>query len=73
MYACIYVCRVLKGFGKLWSVVEIEDVIFQDLQSLGKEDFQKGYRKVLDFCLKNYIIYQNGCSRICYSCSFYYL
>ena len=31
------VLQGLYGFGKFWKVIEIENVIFQDLESFGKE------------------------------------
>ena len=39
------------GFCKL---MEIENAIFQDLESFGREYFQKGYGTVLDFCLEKF-------------------
>ena len=46
------ITRVSKGFGQFWKVIEIDNAVFQDLESFGKrEDFQTGYGKVLDFCL----------------------
>ena len=60
----IVVARVPTGVGQLWNVMEIENAIFQDLQSFGKcnlpgpakfwkrEDFQNGLGKVLDLCLE---------------------
>ena len=41
---------VRMGFGKFWTVMEIENAIFQDLESCGKEDLQSGYGKVFGFC-----------------------
>ena len=31
--------RVLTGFGKLWKFIEIGEVIFHDLESVGKGKF----------------------------------
>ena len=33
--------RVRTGLGKLWEVMEIDDAIFQDLESFRKEKFFK--------------------------------
>ena len=33
--------RVRMGFGKLWKVMEIDNAIFQDLESFGKGRFFK--------------------------------
>ena len=45
-------CRARTGFGKLWKVMEIDNTIFQDLESFGKRDvFQIFHGKVLDFCV----------------------
>ena len=37
MIEVLLVFRVRTGFGKFWKVVEIENAIFQDLESFGKE------------------------------------
>ena len=34
--------------------MEIENAIFSDLESFGREDFQKVFGKVLDFCLERF-------------------
>ena len=45
-------CRARNGFGKLWKVMEIDNAIFQDLESFGKREiFQTGYGIVLEYCL----------------------
>ena len=43
---------VYSGLIRVWKVIEFENAIFQDLESFGREDFQNGYGKVLDFCLE---------------------
>ena len=42
------ILKIRTGFGTFWKV--IENAIFQDLESFGKEKFLRGYGKVLDFC-----------------------
>ena len=43
--------RVRTDFGKCQKVVEIDNAIFQDLDSFGKRGvFQHGCGNVLDFC-----------------------
>ena len=46
--------KVRTGFRRFWKVMEIDNTIFQDLESFGKEIFQSGYGKGLDFCLKKF-------------------
>ena len=44
-----------QGPYGFWKVMEIENAIFQDLQSFWKRDkFYIGYGKVLDFCLEKF-------------------
>ena len=38
--AC-YTPKIRTGFGKFWKVTEIDNAIFQDLESFGKEMFLK--------------------------------
>ena len=40
------------GFGKFWKFIRTNNAIFQDLEDFGREVFQNGYGKVLDFCFK---------------------
>ena len=46
--------RVCMGFGKFSNVMEIDDTIFQDLESFGKERiFKMAIEKFLIFVWKN--------------------
>ena len=46
---------VLESFRKFGKVMEIDNAIFQDLESFRKrETFQNCYVKFLDFCLGNF-------------------
>ena len=40
--------RVRTGFGKFWKVLEIDQCVFQDLESLGKSSFCHGLWKVME-------------------------
>ena len=45
---------VRTGSGKLWKVMEIDNAIFQDLETFGKRDvFQSGYEKFWKFVWEN--------------------
>ena len=46
--------RVRTGFGKFWKVLEIDNAIFQDLESFGKESiFKMAVEKFWIFIWKN--------------------
>ena len=47
------VYRARTGFEKFWKVMEIENAVFQELESFGKENFQNGYGKFWIFVRKN--------------------
>ena len=47
--------RVRAGFGKFSKVMKIENAIFQDMESFGKEMiFYNSSGKVLEFCLEKF-------------------
>ena len=45
------------GFIKFWKVIEINNGIFLELESLQREVFQNSYGKFLDFCLGKFYSY----------------
>ena len=62
-----------SGFWKFWKVMEIDDAIFQDLESFGEESvFGFLFRKILKYPKINIRPCRiKHCA--CYFCSFYYL
>jgi len=53
------------GFRKFWKVMEIENFIFQDLESFGKARMFKMTMDNIWFCVwKNSKIPYNGCSLV---------
>ena len=50
--------RVRMGYGTFWKVLEIDNAIFQELESFGKREvFQNVYGKVLDFGCGQFLSY----------------
>ena len=46
--------RARTGFEKFWKVMEIENAVFEELESFGKErSFQNGYGKFWIFVWKS--------------------
>ena len=70
--------RARTGFVMFWKVMEIENAVFQDLESFRKEMiFYNDFGKVLAFCLQKFLTYPKMdvayfCSkhRMCYVCLF---